>query len=53
MNPSLSGRGTNNTHRGYNSFNNTIVFRGELLDLNEVLKALEIIHNSCKQYGYY
>ncbi len=52
MNPSLPGRGTNNTHRGYNKFNNTIVFRGELLDLNEVLKALEIIQHSCKQNGY-
>jgi hypothetical protein len=51
MNPSLPGSGTNNTHRGYNTFNNTIVFRGELLDLNEILKALEIIQHSCEQYG--
>lgn len=52
MNPSLRGNGTNNTHRGYNSFNNTLVLRGELLDLNEVIKALEEIHHSCKLYGY-
>lgn len=52
MNPSLPRSGTNNTHRGYNTFNNTIVFRGELLDLNEVLKAIEIIQHSCKLYGY-
>ena len=48
MNPSLHGSGTNNTHRGYNSFNNTLLFRGELLDLNEILKALEEIRNNCK-----
>jgi hypothetical protein len=51
MNPSLGGIGTNNTHRGYNSFNNTLVFRGELLDLDEVLKALEEILDSCKPYA--
>lgn len=49
MNPSFAGSETN-THRGYNSFNNTLVFRGELLDLDEVIKALEKIYNSCKQY---
>jgi hypothetical protein len=49
MNPSLRGSGTNNTHRGYNSFNNTLLFRGELLDLDEVLEALEKIHYNCKQ----
>lgn len=49
MNPSIYGSGTNNTHRGYNSFNNTLVFRGELLDMNKVLEALEKIQSSCKQ----
>ena len=42
MNPSLSGT-IENCHRGYNSFNNTLVFRGKLLDLNQILKALEDI----------
>jgi len=42
MNPSLSGT-IENCHRGYNSFNNTLVFRGKLLDLNQILKALEEI----------
>lgn len=42
MNPSLSET-IQNCHRGYNSFNNTLVFRGELLDLNEVLVELEEI----------
>lgn len=49
MNPSLGSIGFN-THRGYNSFNNTLIFRGQLLDLNKVLKALEDIHNACKRY---
>lgn len=52
MNPSL--RGENNFgHRGYNSFNNTLIFRGELLDLNEVLIALKTIHDNCKPYTLY
>lgn len=37
-------------HRGYNSFNNTLLFRGELLDLNQVQIALEEIFNKCKPY---
>lgn len=47
MNPSLSGRSMK-SHRGYNSFNKTLEFRGETLDLNEVLNALEEIRNNCK-----
>lgn len=47
MNPSFPGRNLN-THRGYNSFNNTLEFRGEILDLNEVLNALEEIRDNCK-----
>src|SRR5690606_21209950 len=40
MNPSFrSSDSPLYTHRGYNSFNNTLVFRGELLDLNEILAA--------------
>ncbi len=50
MNPSLSGVGVRG-HRGYNSFNNTLIFRGESLDLLEVLKALEEILNNCKPYA--
>jgi len=48
MNPSMSGLG--NSHRGYNSFNNTLIFRGELFELAEVLKALEEIYENCKFY---
>jgi hypothetical protein len=54
MNPSLRsglfGNPALNTHRGYNSFNNTLIFRGETLDLNAVLMALENILNNCKSY---
>jgi hypothetical protein len=49
MNPSLFGRNLN-THRGYNSFNNTIEFRGETLDLNSILKEMEKIFENCKLY---
>lgn len=52
MNPSLSGHGLGNTHRGYNAFNNTLLYRGDLLDLNELMKALDDIHEACKRYGY-
>ena len=49
MNPSFPGRNLN-SHRGYNSFNNTLEFRGEILDLNDILKALESIFENCKPY---
>lgn len=52
MNPSLPGRMfTGNNHRGYNSFNNTLEFRSETLDLDEILKAPERIHENCKPYA--
>lgn len=51
MNPSLNGSGTRNTHRGYNSFNNTLVFRGKSLDLTAISKALDEINNNCKPYA--
>ena len=50
MNPSLRGSLPDRDHRGYNSFNNTLVFRGEVLDLNEILKALEEILKNCKPF---
>jgi hypothetical protein len=55
MNPSLSsgifGHLPLNTHRGYNAFNNTLVFRDETLDLNEVFVALENIVDNCKPHS--
>ncbi len=50
MNPSFRGASAANVDRGYNSFNNTLIFRGEILDLNKVFKALEELLNNCKQY---
>jgi hypothetical protein len=51
MNPSLSGNMlSDNSHRSYNSFNSTLIFRGESFDLTEVLKALEEIYENCKPY---
>lgn len=50
LNSGIFGNSPMYTHRGYNSFNNTLVFRGEILDLNEVLMALDHILNNCKLY---
>lgn len=54
MNPSLNsgifGDPPLNTHRGYNSFNNTLVFRDEILDLNKVLTAIDTLLKNCKSY---
>lgn len=50
MNPSLRSPMAANDHRGYNSFNSTLIIRGELLDLEKVLNALEEIRHSCSHY---
>jgi hypothetical protein len=56
MNPSLRSGIFNdpplNTHRGYNSFNNSLVFRNETLYLDEVLMALDNILNNCNVLIY-
>jgi hypothetical protein len=68
MNPSLSeyliglqfgsefasqfGSQLDNIHRGYNSFNNTLIYWGKILDLNLLIDALDDIHEGCKRYGY-
>ena len=51
MNPYLRGPFASKDHRGYDSVNNTLIFRGESLDLGEVLMALEDILNNCKPYA--
>ena len=50
MNPSFRRGFGGNDHRGYNSFDNSLMFRGERLDLNKVLTALSEVHNNCKVY---
>ncbi|MFM1753769.1 MAG: hypothetical protein RLZZ236_708 [Bacteroidota bacterium] len=52
MNPSLIGTSIGKIDRGYNSFNNTLIFRGEILDLNEILQAVKEIDYRCTQYGF-
>ena len=55
MNPHLNsgifGHTPMHTHRGYNAFNNTVVFRDEILDLNELLIALDSLLENCKAYA--
>ena len=50
MNPSQNTFINQTVNRGYNSIDNTLVFRGEILDLNEVLNSLEEILEKCKPY---
>lgn len=50
MNPSISSLGVSKCHRGYNSFNNTIVVLGQILDLSAVLKAIEELEDKCSPY---
>ncbi|MEM6687154.1 MAG: hypothetical protein AAF617_15340 [Bacteroidota bacterium] len=47
MNPSLqlSGR---SCHRGYNTYNNTLLIHGEMLDLNEILETVKNVRLKCK-----
>ncbi|QEM05013.1 hypothetical protein DIU31_016365 [Mucilaginibacter rubeus] len=55
MNPHLNsgifGHIPMHTHRGYNAFNDTVVFRDEILDLNELLIALDALLENCKPYA--
>ncbi|WDF78946.1 hypothetical protein PQ469_02870 [Mucilaginibacter sp. KACC 22773] len=55
MNPSLRSGIFNdpplNTHRGYNSFNNSLVFRNETLYLDEIFEALDDLLDNCKPYS--
>ncbi len=53
MNPSLYTLGAmpTNINRGYNSFNNTLIFRGESLDLEAILNALKEVRARCSEYG--
>ncbi|WP_242120280.1 hypothetical protein [Aestuariivivens sediminicola] len=48
INPSLSSSIGSSCHRGYNTFNNTLVIHGEILDLNEIVDAVEQVKLKCK-----
>lgn len=52
MNPDLFEKSLERIDRGYNSFNNTLIFRGEILNLDEVLSIIKEILNICKQHGF-
>ncbi len=48
MNPSLHSFGKKSCHRGYNSYNNTLVIHGEILDLNSIIDTAKEIKLKCK-----
>lgn len=52
MNPSMTyfGKMPANNNRGYDSVTNTVIFRGESLDLGAVLDTLEEIRLNCRPY---
>ena len=50
MNPSINKSKPMFCHRGYNSYNNTLVFRNETLNINDVLSAIEEILNKFRSY---
>lgn len=50
MNPSMRLSLPQNDHRGYNSVDNTLVFRGEILDLNKIVIGVQQIYQNCKPY---
>lgn len=47
MNPSLNSFTRNRCHRGYNTFNNTLIIHGETLDLKEIVQAIDQIKLNC------
>lgn len=51
LNSGILGHNPTHTHRGYNAFNNTLVFRDETIDLNELLIALDTLLENCKPHG--
>ena len=48
MNPSLSSSIGESCHRGFNSYNNTLVIHGEILDLNDIVDAVEQLKLRCE-----
>ena len=50
INPFLSSSIGTSCHRGYNVYNNTLVIHGEILNLNEIVDAVEQIRLKCKSF---
>ncbi|MCA0960211.1 hypothetical protein LCL86_14225 [Muricauda ruestringensis] len=48
MNPDLGLSIGEACHRGYNSYNNTLVIHGEILDLNDIVEAVAKVKVKCE-----
>lgn len=48
MNPSLNSSIRSRCHRGYNTFNNTLMIHGEILNLKEIVKEVNKIRTDCE-----
>ena len=48
MNPSLQSFGMQSCHRGYNTFNNTLIIHGKVLELNEIIDRVNEVRHKCK-----
>lgn len=48
MNPSLNSSIRESCHRGYNSYNNTLVIHGENLGLNDIVDAVKQLKLKCE-----
>lgn len=48
MNPSLSLSLGKSCHRGYNTYNNTLVIHGETLDINDIVDAAKKVKIKCE-----
>ncbi|WP_422350640.1 hypothetical protein [Flagellimonas sp.] len=48
MNPSLSSFIGESCHRGYNTYNNTLVIHGEILDINDIVDVVKQVKLRCE-----
>lgn len=48
MNPSLSSFIGESCHRGYKTYNNTLVIHGEILELNDIVDAVKQVKLKCE-----
>lgn len=48
MNPSLSSSIGESCHRGYNSYNNTLIIHGEILNIGDIVDAVKQLKFKCE-----
>ncbi|RZN80605.1 MAG: hypothetical protein EVB11_11510 [Winogradskyella sp.] len=48
MNPSLQSHVIKSCHRGYNTFNNTLIIHGKILALNKIIQVIDEVKLKCK-----